>query len=373
MLDVVVTGVGLVTPQGCTPGAVLERLRRRDSAVRPAPFAPPICCPVFAPVIGFDPAEHFPDNKNLRLMNRDAHLAVVAARQAMHDAGLSTDRPYPPEEIALMGSTGLSGLPVEDIVRLVENAAAPDGSLDLKRFGQAALRRIRPVLSFKILANMPICFVSIFEDICGPNAVYTPWQGQGAQALAAGICAVAGGEVPCALVGGCDVKTHVLSVISLQQLGVLDSWRRHGSGPVPGEGAAFLVLEERRQAIRRGARILARLAAQAFGSTAPDMPLDETLHEVLRPIAPARPGLLIGAGDGDVSVAEAERQAIGRLNLGNIEALYPRAFLGDLFAAAPAVQVALAAEAARTNQTGQVQAHCFGYGSEQAAFVLEAA
>ena len=70
-------------------------------------------------------------------------------------------------------------MPVEDIARLVEHAAAADGSLDLERFGRVALRRIRPVLSFKILANMPICFVSIFEGVRGPNAVYTPWEGQG--------------------------------------------------------------------------------------------------------------------------------------------------------------------------------------------------
>ena len=60
------------------------------------------------------------------------------------------------------------------------------------------------MLSFKILANMPICFVSIFENLRGPNAVYTPWEGQGAQAIAAGVRAVAEGEVPCAVVGGCD-------------------------------------------------------------------------------------------------------------------------------------------------------------------------
>ena len=54
-------------------------------------------------------------------------------------------------------------MPVDQIARLVEHAAAADGSLDLERFGRVALRRIRPVLSFKILANMPICFVSIFR------------------------------------------------------------------------------------------------------------------------------------------------------------------------------------------------------------------
>ena len=101
-------------------------------------------------------------------------------------------------------------MPPEEIARLVRDAATPDGSFDLARFGGVTLRRIRPVLSFKILANMPICFVSIFENLRGPNAVYTPWEGNGAQAIAAGVRAIRRGEVACAVVGGCDVKTHVL-------------------------------------------------------------------------------------------------------------------------------------------------------------------
>ena len=192
------------------------------------------------------------------------------------------------------------------------NAAAADGSLDLERFGQVALRRIRPVLSFKILANMPICFVSIFENLRGPNAVYTPWEGQGAQAIAAGVRAVAEGEVPCAVVGGCDVKTHALAFLSLQQLGVFDSWRRHGAGSVPGEGAAFLVLEERAAAVRRGARVYATVRRHAAGST---LAAVRTIWRksfrrcfvdwTFQPMSGA-----VLAGDGDRACSEAEREAM---------------------------------------------------------------
>ena len=173
---------------------------------------------------------YFPDNKTLRLMNRDAQMAAVAARLAMRDAGVVPGELYPAEEIALYGATGMAGLPPAEIAGLVQNAAADDGSLDLERFGQVALRRIRPVLSFKILANMPICFVSIFENLRGPNAVYTPWEGHGAQAIAAGMRAVADGEVPCAVVGGCDVKTHALAFAHSPAIGrvrLLDA-ARHG-------------------------------------------------------------------------------------------------------------------------------------------------
>lgn len=372
MAEVVVTGLGLVTPLGDDPQQVLDRLLRGDRAIQPAPFAPPLACRLFAPVTDFDANRCFPDNKNLRLMNRDAQMAVVAARLAMRDAGIVPGELYPAEEIALYGATGLSGMPPAEIAHLVQNAATADGSLDLRRFGDVALRRIRPVLSFKILANMPICFVSIFENLRGPNAVYTPWEGQGAQAISAGVQAVAGGEVPCAVVGACDVKTHWLSFISLQQMGLFESWMQHDAGIVPGEGACFLVLEERTRAIRRGARIYASVRACATRSMAKGLRLADTLAHVLRGMQASQP-LVVAAGDGDPAFSQAERTAIETVFPDRREQLCPKAHLGNLFAAAAAVQVALAAAwAARQSAGVPILAHCFGAGSEQAAFALEA-
>jgi len=372
MAEVVVTGLGLVTPLGCDADTVLDRLLRGEKAIQAAPFAPPLACRLFAPVTDFDAGRYFPDNKNLRLMNRDAQMAVVAARLAMRDAGVVPGELYPAEEIALYGATGLSGMPPAEIGHLVRNAATADGSLDLRRFGDVALRRIRPVLSFKILANMPICFVSIFENLRGPNAVYTPWEGHGAQAIAAGVRAIASGEVPCAVVGGCDVKTHWLSFISLQQLGLFDSWTQHDNGIVPGEGACFLVLEERTRAIRRRARMYASIRNCATRSMATDLRLVDVLADVLRGLNVSKP-LTVAAGDGDPALSQAECLAMKAAVPDSRELLRPKAHLGNLFAAAAAVQVALAAAwAARQSASLPILANCFGPGSEQAAFAMEA-
>jgi 3-oxoacyl-[acyl-carrier-protein] synthase II len=373
MAEVVITGIGLVTPLGCDPSKTLDRILRGEKAIQPAPFASSLACPMFAPVVEFDAARCFPDNKTLRLMNRDAQMAVVAARLAMQDAAVVPGELYLAEEIALYGATGLSGLPPTEIASLLQDAAGADGSLDLKRFGQVALRRIRPVLSFKILANMPICFVSIFENLRGPNAVYTPWEGHGAQAIAAGIRAVGDGDVPCAVVGGCDVKTHALSFLSLQQLGLFDSWKRHGSGSVPGEGAAFLVLEQREQAVRRGARVYASIPGYALRSIAPQAGLSEVLTELLRGLETTGCDQVVSAGDGDPSYSEAELVSLERAGLGQCRLLHPKSHLGNLFAAAAPVQVALAALLAARHRGAPILANCFGHGTEQAAFVLEAA
>ena len=348
---VVITGIGLVTPLGRSAAAVLAAIARHDVAPHRDG------CAV---IDDFDAEEYFPENKTLRLMNRDARLAVAAARLATRDAGLLAGQTYAAEEIALFGATGLTGLPADEVDRLVKFSAAADGSLDLRRFGEVALKRVRPVLSFKILANMPICFVSIFEDIRGENAVYTPWEGQCAQAIAAGVRAVRHGRSPCALVGGCDVKTHEFARASLEQLGALN-------GGAPGEGAAFLVLEDEARARARGARIHARIASFSLRSTGrADAP-----HEVFKAVLD---GLDVDGVDTLVAAGgEAEDRAVRAAGIRPARVIRAKRHVGNLFAAAAAVQVALAAETAAHDGNGHpVLANCFGHGSQHGAFVLEA-
>ena len=371
--SVVVTGIGLVTPVGDTAGRVRERIERGETASLAPPFhTPELACPLYAPIRDFDVERHFPDNKTLRLMNRDAHLAVVAARAAMRDAGVVAGRTYPGEQIALYGATGFVDMPLVEVAGLVKHAAAPDGSLDLGRFGSVALKRVRPVLSFKLLANMPICFVSIFEQIRGENAVYTPWEGQCAQAIAAGVRAIRCGRTPCALVGGCDVKTHALALVSLQQSGAFESWLRHGRGSVPGEGSAFVVLENEQRAAARGARVYARIAGCRVRTVGGDRTLDDVCSAVVNGLEVGDDPAVVAASNGDVSIDDAEQSALERANVRACHIERPKQHMGNLFAAAAAAHVALAADIASGQDAGRrVLANCFGHGDEQAAFVLE--
>jgi 3-oxoacyl-[acyl-carrier-protein] synthase II len=372
--NVVITGLGMVTPLGRDAGDVLDAIDAGTlAASQPVGFdISPLDCKLTAQIHDFDANDYFPDNKNLRLMNRDAQLAVTAARLAVRDAKLNLDADYHANEVALFGSTGLAGMPVDAIATLVKNSADPSGALDLSSFGRKALKRVRPVLSFKILANMPICFVSIFEGICGPNAIYTPWEGQGARAIQAGFRAVRTGRTRCALVGGCDTKAHAFGYVSLQQLGVFDSWRNCGTGTVPGEGASFLVLESEQSARARGAEIYCRLTGCSSGTVCGDDHADKCAA-VMAGLDSSRPDLLLAAGDGQPKLRQREMQAIDEL-CPHAEVIYPKKHMGDLFAAAAAVQVALAAKTVSLAGSKAVAwANCFGHGSEVASFSMEAA
>ncbi len=371
MKKVVITGLGMVTPLGSDPNNVQDKVQTGVSAARSTPFtAKTLHCPSYAPLRYWDAESHFPDNKALRFMNRDAQLAVIAAQRAMQDAGIESDLTYPAHHIALFGSAGMASLGVDDIAHILRYAADSQGHLNLERFGQVALKRIRPVLSFRILTNMPLCFISIFQNIKGPNAVYGPWEGHGAQAIAAGIHAIECGSVPCALVGGCDVKTLELSFISLQQLGVFSSWREHGSGCVPAEGAVFLVLEEQEAAAARGRTGYARIRDFKLCSCSGRWPSTDHLVKALTDLKLHGVTCLVSACDGNPDLDDIEKESMARVNIDAQTTTKPKTSAGNLFAAAAPLQLACAALA--THQHSTVLANCLGFGTEQGAFVLEA-
>jgi 3-oxoacyl-[acyl-carrier-protein] synthase II len=219
---------------------------------------------------------------------------------------------------------------------------------------------------------MPLCFVSIFLNIKGPNAVYTPWEGNGVQAIAAGVRAINRKEVPCVLVGGCDVKTRELSFINLQQSGVFDSWPKHGTGSIPGEGAAFLVLEDEEAAYKRGKEVYARISNYKLGSIGTKANSSDVIHSIIAGLNIDSSLDVIAAGDGDVNITQNEEQAFKHSNLDIMQFLKPKSHIGNLFAAAAAVQVGLGAELlSRSKNKRQVLADCFGHGSEQGSFILE--
>ena len=342
--SVVITGLGLVTAMGNSPADLLCAIQQEQVATtRPGPEG--LGDVRIAAIGGFEPEIWVPEPKTIRMMSRDAQLAVAAATLAMRDSGIAAGQTYAPHEIGLFGATGLAGITLDEVSRLVQTSADENGQLDLLRFGAVALRQVRPVLSFKILANMPMCFVSIFLNIQGPNAIFNPWEGQGAQAIVAGAECIRHGEAAAVLVGGCDVKTHELGLTALKQQGVLN-----GDGLIVGEGAGFLVLEDEARARSRGARIYARLK--------------EWQRQDRGAATTSAQGVVLAAGTSPVSPAV--QAGWGR------ETLSPKDSIGDLFAAAAAIQLATAAQWC-FGGIGDVLACCFGHGGQGMSFHLEPA
>jgi hypothetical protein len=79
---------------------------------------------------------------------------------------------------------------------------------------------------------------------------------------------------------------------------------------------------------------------------------------------------MVAAACCDVSAGQDELAALASRQITSTLVIHPKKYAGDLFAAAAALQIGLAALLAGRGN-GPVLASCFGHGSEQAAFVLE--
>ena len=79
---------------------------------------------------------------------------------------------------------------------------------------------------------------------------------------------------------------------------------------------------------------------------------------------------LVSAADDVLTFRDDEAQAVASAGVAVESMLCPKMHVGNLFAAAAALQVALGAVLAE-RLGGAVLAHCFGHGSDPAAFLLE--
>src|SRR5699024_2564005 len=124
---VVITGIGAITPLGNTADQTWDCLLNGRSGVGPITQfdASTFTTRIAAEVKGFDPAEHL-KLKDLKRTSRATQLAVVAAREAVADAGL-------PEALSAFGGIPATSAGGADGTRdrgdgAASGGAAPDGA-----------------------------------------------------------------------------------------------------------------------------------------------------------------------------------------------------------------------------------------------------
>ena len=305
--DVVVTGIGMVTPLGTDAPSTLAAWRAGGTARRQA--LPELAGTALeraevALLPSFDAAARLGGRRMLKYMSEAALLGCVAAHEACSEACVS--RRFTPERVGLYAATGLAAAGVQDVVPLVHECIDEAGRFSCKLLGERGLAATNPLLSFKILANMPPCLVSIIECIKGPNLIFTPWEGQAGAALLEAWRAVAGGEVDCAVAGAADSASHAATLIYLRQAGLLRD------GECPASGAAYLVMERGESALREGRHIYAAISSIELINS--DFPACDPLAERIGRAFAAAPALLLALAccepPGDVSITGVDSQEL---------------------------------------------------------------
>lgn len=115
--DVVITGVGAVTPLGIGARTLHERWCAGASGVRDGE----------APCADFQPAD-FLSSKEARRADRFTQLAMAACAEALADAGWEDEAPYPATRIGCVIGTGIGGIGTLEGATTRFATGAPRGS-----------------------------------------------------------------------------------------------------------------------------------------------------------------------------------------------------------------------------------------------------
>jgi 3-oxoacyl-[acyl-carrier-protein] synthase II len=269
--EVVVTGMGAVSPFGVGVGPLWEAVRQGHSAIdwmeRHADSDPSIY-PVryAAEVKGLRVDDHLKRHCEVRL-EKSVQMGMIAAAQALRQARLidATDRVVDPTlEIATVAGTG--------------HGPCYESEVGHAAFFQRGPATVRPTTATKCMFNSLSSNLSIYFGLTGPNHVIASACSSATAAIGLGALLVRHGYADMVLCGGADAPLAPAVFASWTQLRVLAKhaepgracrpFDRERNGLVLGEGAGMVVLESRASAERRGVSSLTRLLGYGSSSDA---------------------------------------------------------------------------------------------------------
>jgi 3-oxoacyl-[acyl-carrier-protein] synthase II len=262
MERVVVTGLGLVTPNGIGVEQSWQSLVNGQSGVGPITLfdTEGFATRIAAEVKGFDPAE-FMERKKIKEVGRFIPFAMAATKMALEQANLDlTDEDR--ERAGVFIGVGLGGL--ENLERC---------TLTLEHKGPG---KVSPYFIPSLIANMAAGQVSIAFGLRGPTLSHTSACSSSAHAIGEALRWMQRGDADVMVAGGAEATISPIGIAGFAAMfalsrrnddpqGASRPWDKGRDGFVCGEGAGTLVLETLTRAKKRGARILAEVIG--YGAT----------------------------------------------------------------------------------------------------------
>jgi len=254
--DVVITGVGSVSPLGVGATTLIDRWAAGESGIEDGAGR---CS-------DFEPTDYL-TRREARRADRFTQFALVAGDEALAQAGWADELPYEGAEIGCVIGTGIGGIAtIED-----------QHSVMLER----GPRAMSPLCVPQMMPNAAAGAVAMRHGLKGECYGTVSACAAGAQAIGAGARLVERGDVAACVVGGTEAGVTPLSVAAFagmgatSEVGISMPFDRRRDGFVIGEGGAVLVLEDAERASARGAPVLGRVTgygatADAYHLTAPD-------------------------------------------------------------------------------------------------------
>ncbi len=342
--QVVITGMGLVSPTGNTLEEFWNSLCERRSGVGRLTTVPADAFPMSfaAEASGF--RGHIDDfgplgkaqkkavRKGLKVMCRECQMGVAVAQKALSHASLTVGGFDPERTGVAFGSDYMLTL-AEEFTEGVLQCLSEEGDFDFRRWPVSGMPKMSPLWLLKYLPNMPASHVAIYNDLRGPNNSLTLREAVPNVALGEAYQAIARDRADVMIAGATGTRLHPMKMIHAvqnEELATGDGpperacrpFDRERTGMVLGEGAGAVVLEERGRAERRGAEIYGEvLGTASSASVGPKLTarrgeaLATSLASVLRitGVQPESLGHVQAHGLGTRSCDSEEAQAIARL------------------------------------------------------------
>jgi len=268
---IVATGLGAITPLGLDVPSTWQALTEGRSGVgRITLFDPSdIKAQIAAEVKNYNPTDYFPA-KEARRYDRYIQFALIAADEAVKDSGLEITSENA-DRIGVVSGTGIGGIGTLIQEYEVMQAKGP--------------KRVSPFFIPMILADTAPGLIAIKHGAKGPNMIITSACASSANAIGEALRMIRSGDADAIIVGGSEASVFLLALAGFSTMQAT-SRRNHDpehacrpfdadrDGFLPGEGAAFIVIERLSHAKARGAHIYGEIAgygatADAFHITAP--------------------------------------------------------------------------------------------------------
>jgi 3-oxoacyl-[acyl-carrier-protein] synthase II len=243
---VVVTGLGAVTPLGLGAETLHERWAAGEVGIADGAGA----------CRDFDAKEHL-SVKEARRLDRFAQLAVVAAGEAISQAGWDDEPPYDPLRTGCVLATGIGG------------QGTVEAQLDVMRVRGAKM--VSPLGIPQYMPNAAAAAVTMKFKLRGQSYGVVSACASSAHAIGSALRMIQYGDADAVVCGGAESTLTDFafacfnSMQALSPTGISRPFDARRDGFVMGEGAGILVLEDAEAALERGATILGEVAG--YGST----------------------------------------------------------------------------------------------------------
>lgn len=271
MRRIVITGMGAVTPIGNTVSETFAALRQGVCGIAPITHfdTGDRKVKVAGEAKNLDLEDYFP-KKEIRRMDRFVAFALIAAREAMKDAGLDNNNDWNKERCGTIVSTGVGGL----------------GTIETEhtKGGLKGYDRVSPYFVPGGISNIAAARIAIEYGLTGMcSCVVTACAG-GTNAVGDSFRMIRDGYTDVMVCGGsesCITEFGIGGFTALKALSETEDpmrasipFDKERNGFVMGEGAGILVLEELEHAKARGANIYGEIAGygancDAYHVTAP--------------------------------------------------------------------------------------------------------